>query len=132
MGGPVLPDGGAEVVEALEALLVCAQLALGASYRHATAPPLLAALRRGVLPIINQMSAAGLITLPGIMTGQILAGLDPVQAVQYQILLMLLLSGRRVLASGLSAFLALRRVKDDRQRLRLDNLTARSSASAKS
>ncbi len=117
---------------ARDRIAIEAQLALGASYRHATARLLRAALRRGVLPIINQMSAAGLITLPGIMTGQILAGLDPVQAVQYQILLMLLLSGRRVLASGLTAFLALRRVTDDRQRLRLDNLTARSSASAKS
>jgi putative ABC transport system permease protein len=48
------------------------------------------AIRRGLLPIINQMSAAGIVTLPGIMTGQILAGLDPLEAVKYQILLMFL------------------------------------------
>ena len=39
------------------------------------------------MPTVNQMSAAGVITLPGIMTGQILAGLDPVEAVKYQIVI---------------------------------------------
>jgi putative ABC transport system permease protein len=76
--------------------------------------------RRGTLPIINQMSAAGLITLPGIMTGQILAGMDPVAAVKYQILLMFLLAGSSVLAAGAVALLALRRLTDARERLRLD------------
>ena len=66
------------------------------------------------------MSAAGLITLPGIMTGQILAGLDPVEAVKYQILLMFLLAGSSLLAGAAVAFLALRRLTDGRDRLRLD------------
>ena len=100
-----------------------AQLALGAGFSQAVAPLLREAVRRGLLPIINQMSAAGVITLPGIMTGQILAGLDPLEAVKYQILLMFLLAG----ASGLSALVitygAMRRMTDDRQRLRLDRLT---------
>jgi putative ABC transport system permease protein len=43
---------------------------LGTSYGAATRALLLGAIRRGTLPIINQMSAAGLITLPGIMTDQ--------------------------------------------------------------
>ncbi len=100
-----------------------AQLALGVSFPKATAPLLRDAVRRGLLPIINQMSAAGVITLPGIMTGQVLAGLDPLEAVKYQILLMFLLAG----ASGLSALViahgAMRRLTDDRQRLRLDRLS---------
>ena len=99
-----------------------AQLGLGVEFRLATRPLLREAIRRGLLPIINQMSAAGLITLPGIMTGQIIAGMDPVEAVKYQILLMFLLAG----ASGLSALtvaeLALRRLSDPRERLRLDRL----------
>jgi Uncharacterised protein family (UPF0014) len=53
-----------------------ARLSLGESYREAIAPLVREAIRRGLLPIINQMSAAGIVTLPGIMTGQILAGLD--------------------------------------------------------
>jgi putative ABC transport system permease protein len=99
-----------------------AQLGLGVDFRTATASLLRNSVRRGLLPISNQMSAAGLITLPGIMTGQIIAGMDPVEAVKYQILLMFLLAG----ASGVSAlsiaYLGLQRLSDGRQRLRLDRL----------
>jgi putative ABC transport system permease protein len=104
-----------------------AQLALGASFHQATAPLLREAIRRALLPIINQMSAAGIITLPGIMTGQILAGLDPVEAVKYQILLMFLLAGASGLAAFVIAYGTLRRLTDDRQRLRLDRLRAPSN-----
>ena len=99
-----------------------AQLALGVSFREASAPLLRQAIRRGLLPIVNQMSAAGVITLPGIMTGQILAGLDPLEAVKYQILLMFLLAGASGLSAAAIAFAALRRLTDERQRLRLDRL----------
>jgi putative ABC transport system permease protein len=74
------------------------------------------------LPIINQMSAAGIVTLPGIMTGQILAGLDPLEAVKYQILLMFLLSGGSGLSALATSYLAAWRLTDERQRLRLDRL----------
>jgi putative ABC transport system permease protein len=99
-----------------------AQLALGATFQAATAHLMREAVRRGLLPIINQMSAAGVITLPGIMTGQILAGLDPMEAVKYQILLMFLLAGASGLAAVTVAFAAMRRLTDNRQRLRLDRL----------
>lgn len=100
-----------------------AQLGLGIPFLQATAPLLRASVRRGLLPIVNQMSAAGIITLPGIMTGQILAGMDPVEAVKYQILLMFLLAGASGLSALVIAHLALRRLTDERQRLRLDRLT---------
>lgn len=100
-----------------------AQLGLGVPFREATIPLLRDSIRRGLLPVINQMSAAGIITLPGIMTGQILAGMDPVDAVKYQILLMFLLAGASGIAALTVGFLALRRLTDDRQRLRLDRLT---------
>ena len=100
-----------------------AQLGLGVEFRIATRPLLREAIRRGLLPIINQMSAAGLITLPGIMTGQIIAGMDPVEAVKYQILLMFLLAGASGVAALAIAELALRHLTDPRQRLRLDRLT---------
>jgi putative ABC transport system permease protein len=81
-----------------------------------------AAMRRGLLPVINSMSASGVVTLPGIMTGQILAGIDPMEAVKYQILLMFLLSGGAGLAAVAVVFLAARRLTDSRHRLRLDRL----------
>jgi putative ABC transport system permease protein len=99
-----------------------AQLGLGESFTDATRPLVRQAIRRGIMPTVNQMSAAGVITLPGIMTGQILAGLDPLEAVKYQILLMFLLAGASGLSAAIIAYLALRRLTDDRQRLRLDRL----------
>ncbi len=99
-----------------------AQLALGSTINQAMAQLVRASIRRGLLPIINAMSASGVVTLPGIMTGQILAGLDPMEAVKYQILLMFLISGGAGLSAVAVVFLALRRLTDERQRLRLDRL----------
>jgi putative ABC transport system permease protein len=101
-----------------------ARLCLGATYWEAISGQVRSAIRRGLLPIINQMSAAGIVTLPGIMTGQILAGMDPLEAVKYQILLMFLLSGGSGLAAVAIAYLAAWRLTDSRQRLRLDRLKA--------
>lgn len=101
-----------------------ARLALGESRHEAIRPQMIASIRSGMLPVINQMSAAGIITLPGIMTGQILAGMDALEAAKYQILLMFILAG----ASGLAAYgcvmLAASRVTDARHRLRLDRIRA--------
>ena len=101
------------------------QLALGVPFYRAIRGLLRASVRRGLLPIINQMSAAGIITLPGIMTGQILAGMDPLEAAKYQILLIFLLSGGAGLAAVIVVYLAAMRLTDDRQRLRIDRLTGR-------
>jgi putative ABC transport system permease protein len=102
-----------------------AQLALGATYGQAMRGPIRTSIRRGLLPIVNQMSAAGVVTLPGIMTGQILAGMDPLEAAKYQILLIFLLSGGSGLAAVTIVYLAARRLTDDRQRLRIDRLSAK-------
>ncbi|MEG0975102.1 MAG: iron export ABC transporter permease subunit FetB [Comamonas sp.] len=99
-----------------------AQLALGTTIRQALASHTRAAIRRGLIPIINQMSAAGLITLPGIMTGQILGGMDPLEAAKYQILLLFLLTAAGGMAAASSVLLAARALTDERQRLRLDRL----------
>jgi len=101
-----------------------ARLALGTPFREAIGPLVRNAARRGMIPVANQMSAAGIITLPGIMTGQLLAGMDPIDAVKYQILLMFLLAGASGLASAGAALLAVRALSDDRQRLRVDRLRA--------
>jgi len=99
-----------------------AQLALGATIREALSELTRSSIRRGMIPIINQMSAAGVITLPGIMTGQLLAGMDPVEAAKYQILLLFLLTGAGGLASAGSVYMAARSMTDERQRLRSDRL----------
>ena len=80
------------------------------------------ALRSGLMPIINSMSAVGLVFLPGMMTGQILAGVDPVEAVKYQLLIMFLIAGATGAGVLMAVFLCLARLSDHRHRLRLDRL----------
>jgi putative ABC transport system permease protein len=119
--GSIALDGVLGGVEGAQPAIE-AQLMLGASFRQAVAPVLRSAVRRAMLPIVNQMTAAGIITLPGIMTGQILAGMDPLEAVKYQMLLMFLLAGGSGVAAVAVAWSATRRLTDKRQRLRLDHL----------
>ncbi|MDP4796137.1 MAG: iron export ABC transporter permease subunit FetB [Rhodospirillales bacterium] len=99
-----------------------ARLALGQSFRTAMREPLKGAMRAGLIPTVNGMAAAGLVSLPGMMTGQILAGVDPVEAVKYQLLIMFLIAGGTALGVFCAVMLALNRITDPRQRLRLDRL----------
>lgn len=99
-----------------------AQLALGATRHQALGELQRACLRQGLIPVINQMSAAGIITLPGMMTGQILAGMAPLEAAKYQILVLLLLAAAAASGAIGSSCWALTRVSDARHRLRLDRL----------
>lgn len=99
-----------------------ARLALGATRRQALGPLQRAALQQGLIPVVNQMSAAGIITLPGMMTGQILAGMAPLEAAKYQILVLLLLAGAAALGAIGTSYWAVSRVTDGRDRLRLDHL----------
>ncbi len=57
------------------------------------------ALRTGLIPIIQAMATAGIVSLPGMMTGQILSGVSPLIAAKYQIVVMTMLFG----ATGISA-----------------------------
>lgn len=68
-------------------------LALGASGRQATHRFLRMALHSGMTPIVDSTKTVGLIQLPGAMTGMILAGASPLEAVQLQIIVMYMLIG---------------------------------------
>ncbi len=70
-----------------------AALALGATGRQAMAPYLKIALQTGMTPIIDTTKTVGLIQLPGAMTGMILAGASPLEAVQLQLIVMYMLIG---------------------------------------
>ncbi len=98
------------------------RLILGHSWKEAIAPIRRQSARSGMIPILNAMAAAGIVSLPGMMTGQILAGVPPTEAVKYQILIMFLIAT----GTGFGVLAALRitsaRLFDDRQRLRLDRL----------
>jgi putative ABC transport system permease protein len=99
-----------------------ARLALGASMWEATLPWLRDALRNGMIPIINSMMVVGLVSLPGMMTGQILAGADPVDAVAYQILVMFMIAGCTALGTILLGALAFRAIAHPAHRVRWDRI----------
>ncbi len=104
-----------------------AQLLLGRSRWEATRPVMRQALRSGFTPIINAMAATGAVSLPGMMTGQILSGVDPQEAVKYQLLIMFLIGGATGLGVLAATFGSLWRLTDARHRLRLDRLSGETS-----
>lgn len=97
-------------------------LAYGAERLEALAHPFRAAVRRGLIPIINAMSVAGIVSLPGMMTGQILAGAPPFQAVAYQILVMFMLAGAYTFGAVAVVFLAGRKLLSRSLRLKTELL----------
>ena len=63
------------------------------------------AFRAAMIPITNALFAVGLVSLPGMMTGQILSGIDPFIAVRYQIMVMAMIFGAGGLSSALFLYL---------------------------
>jgi putative ABC transport system permease protein len=92
-------------------------LCLGASPQEATLALAREAVRSGMTPIVNAMSIAGIVSLPGMMTGQILGGTPPLMAVRYQIVIMFLLAGATALGSALCVLWLRRRLFDARERI---------------
>ncbi len=99
-----------------------ARLALGATRHEALLPVARAALRTGLMPIVNSMAAAGIVSLPGMMTGQILAGVEPTEAAKYQQLVMFLIAGGTGLGTVAAVFGGVHLLTDERHRLRLDRV----------
>jgi putative ABC transport system permease protein len=96
------------------------RLSLGEHYQNATRDIRKDSLRSGLMPIINAMSTAGLVNLPGMMTGQILGGVAPNEAVKYQILILLLIAASTVIGVILAVSIGTKQLFDERQRLRID------------
>lgn len=99
-----------------------ARLMLGHTWDQAIGDLRRRALRSGLIPIINAMAAAGVVSLPGMMTGQILAGSPPLEAAKYQIMILLLTAVGTGLGAIAAVSLGAFRLFDHRQRLRLDRL----------
>ncbi|WKD50331.1 ABC transporter permease [Microbulbifer spongiae] len=75
------------------------------------------AMRAGMMPTINSMAAAGIVFLPGMMTGQILAGTSPTIAVKYQILILFTIAAGTGFGTFAAVALCTRRLFDTRERL---------------
>lgn len=105
-----------------ERIAIEAQLALGATRFQALHSVLQYSLRTGLMPILNAMAASGVVSLPGMMTGQILAGMNPVDAAKYQIMIMFVIAGATALSVVLAGVGGVLLLTDSRDRLRLDRL----------
>lgn len=84
-------------------------LSLSARPFEAVHEQIRAAIVNGMTPTLNSMLVVGIVSLPGMMTGQILAGADPTQAVRYQIVTMFLICVSSTLGCTISSLLIYRR-----------------------
>jgi putative ABC transport system permease protein len=82
-------------------------LLLGASRREAVRPYFREAVKAAINPTVAGMATLGLVSLPGMMTGQILGGGEPWVAVKYQIAIMLCIFTSTTLAAILNLKLSL-------------------------
>lgn len=98
------------------------RLTLGHTWQRAIGDIRRESVRSGMIPIINAMAVAGVVSLPGMMTGQILAGNPPLEAVKYQILVMFMIGSGTGFGTLAAVWVASRRLFDQRERLRLDRV----------
>jgi putative ABC transport system permease protein len=95
-----------------------ARLALALPAREAFAPHLRSTLRTALIPSVDSTRVVGLISLPGAMTGLILAGVDPLTAIRYQIVVMYMILAAAALAALTAGRLTERALFDQAHRLR--------------
>lgn len=102
--------------------LIEANLALGATRWEAAHALVTQSMRVGMIPTINSMMVMGIVSLPGMMTGQMLAGASPESAVRYQIVIMFMITAATALGTLGVTLLAFRVVFNRRHQLRVDRL----------
>jgi putative ABC transport system permease protein len=100
-----------------------ARLALGQHANEAIGDIRRDALRAGLIPIVNAMTTAGIVSLPGMMTGQILAGSPPMEAAKYQLMILFLIAAGTGLGSMTAVLLGSQRLFDSRGRFCRDRLS---------
>ncbi len=94
-----------------------AALSLGLSARQAFERETRTAVRTALVPTVDQTRVVGLISLPGTMTGLIIAGVDPLQAIRYQLIVMYMLLAAWAVSALVTARMAERGLFDDAERL---------------
>lgn len=87
-----------------------ARLSLGLTSAEAAGPWRRAALRTGLLPIIDNTKVVGLVALPGAMTGMLLAGASPTAAIRLQLVVMYMILGGNAFAGLVAGELTVRRL----------------------
>ena len=107
----IIPIAGMIFAASMNAVSVAAERFVMET-KHGSAPIVARneAFKAGLIPIFNSLLAVGLVSLPGMMTGQILSGVPPLIAARYQIVVMCMITG----ASGISAAIYLHLVSKNK------------------
>jgi putative ABC transport system permease protein len=127
LGGMMMSNAMNVVAQVFERVFAAARaeravieqlLALGATPRQAMQSQTRAAMRAALIPTLNGLATVGLVALPGMMTGQILGGTDPAQAVRYQVVVMYQLVSVAAVSGALATRFARRLLFTKREQLR--------------
>ena len=81
-------------------------LSLGGTPKQAIHRQLTDSIKASIIPTIESQKTIGLVQLPGMMSGQIIAGADPVQAVQFQLLILFLVMTSAIITSIMLGYLS--------------------------
>lgn len=92
-------------------------LSLGASPKFASATLIRDSIRASLIPTIDSAKTVGLVSLPGMMSGLIFAGIDPVKAIKYQIMVTFMLLSTASLSTIIACYLAYRKFYNQREQL---------------
>ncbi len=118
MGGMVIGNSMNAIAIALERMLgeirtkrdeIEMMLCMGADSKEASKGIVKNAMQAGMIPSINSMMAVGMVFIPGMMTGQILGGSDPITAIKYQIVVMVMITGATAIGTLLTVLLVRQR-----------------------
>lgn len=93
------------------------KLALGADILPASIDIIRDVIRTGMVPTIDSAKTLGIVSLPGMMTGLILAGTSPIQAVKYQMMVTFMLLATTSIASFIASYLAYKGFFNDKKQL---------------
>ena len=90
-------------------------LALGATAWEAARPSIVSSIRLGLLPTTASLASAGIVTVPGMMAGQVIAGGNPIDATKYQFLILAVIAALTLLADSLIMLMVYKKcfTKDD-------------------
>lgn len=97
-------------------------LALGATRWEAARGPIRKTVRTAMMPTLNTMMVAGIVSLPGMMTGQILSGVSPFEAVKYQIVIFFLIAASAALGTLMISLLTFQKLFNGRHQFLYERL----------
>lgn len=129
----IIPVGGMIISNAMVALGLCyrqlssdfknkreeveTKLSLGADILPSSIEIIRSSIKTGMLPTIDSAKTLGIVSLPGMMTGLILAGTSPVEAIKYQIMVTFMLLSTTSIASFIACYLSYKGFFNERKQL---------------